>query len=60
MSLIELKGITKGFYLGSKKDHAQIAVDNVDLSIERGEFVSLVGPSGCGKTVSLSMMAGFT
>ena len=35
------------------------AVDAISLSIERGEFVSLLGPSGCGKTTTLQMIAGF-
>ena len=35
------------------------AVDGVSLSVERGEFVSLLGPSGCGKTTTLQMIAGF-
>jgi putative spermidine/putrescine transport system ATP-binding protein len=35
-----------------------VAVDTLDLHIDRGELVSLVGPSGCGKTTTLRMVAG--
>jgi spermidine/putrescine transport system ATP-binding protein len=36
-----------------------VAVDHIDIAIERGEFFSLLGPSGCGKTTTLRMIAGF-
>ncbi|MCD6546443.1 MAG: ATP-binding cassette domain-containing protein, partial [Thermotogae bacterium] len=49
---IELKDITKVF------DENFVAVDNVNLSIEKGEFFSLLGPSGCGKTTILRMISG--
>jgi spermidine/putrescine transport system ATP-binding protein len=49
---IRFDGVTKQF--GSTT-----AVDDLSLSIRRGEFFSLLGPSGCGKTTTLRMVAGF-
>jgi spermidine/putrescine transport system ATP-binding protein len=34
-------------------------VDRVDLTVDSGEFFSLLGPSGCGKTTTLRLIAGF-
>ena len=36
-----------------------VAVDNIDLYVRKGEFVTFLGPSGCGKTTTLRMIAGF-
>lgn len=52
MSSVELKSIVK-------KYGAVTAVASIDLSVESGEFVTLLGPSGCGKTTTLRMVAGF-
>ena len=52
MSFLTLTDLTKSF--GDLH-----AVVDVNLSVEKGEFVSLLGPSGCGKTTTLQMIAGF-
>ena len=52
MASVTFDGISKVYDNGFK------AVDNLDLSINDGEFMVLVGPSGCGKTTALRMLAG--
>jgi NitT/TauT family transport system ATP-binding protein len=52
---LELRGLTKQHV--DKAGGLQI-LDNIDLDIEKGAFVSLVGPSGCGKTTLLRIIAG--
>ena len=52
MAFLELQRVTKAF-----GEHT--AVNGIDLSVRKGEFVSLLGPSGCGKTTTLQMIAGF-
>ena len=42
----------------TKKYGEVVAVDDLNLEIQDGEFMVLVGPSGCGKTTSLRMIAG--
>ncbi|MDO5719025.1 MAG: ABC transporter ATP-binding protein [Tissierellia bacterium] len=50
--IIELLGISKSF--GDDK-----ILDNINLSVEQGDFMTLLGPSGCGKTTTLRIIGGF-
>ncbi|MBQ8426953.1 MAG: ABC transporter ATP-binding protein [Clostridia bacterium] len=51
--IIELIDLNRTFEDGT------IAVDNVNLYVKKGEFITFLGPSGCGKTTTLRMIAGF-
>ncbi|MBE6188063.1 MAG: polyamine ABC transporter ATP-binding protein [Rikenellaceae bacterium] len=51
-TIIKIEHLTKAF--GDK-----VVLDDINLDIRRGEFITLLGPSGCGKTTLLRMIAGF-
>jgi putative spermidine/putrescine transport system ATP-binding protein len=52
MATVELRDLRRTF-------ESVVALDNLDLDIRSGEFVSMLGPSGCGKTTALRIVAGF-
>ncbi len=54
MSQIQISGLSKRF--GGRS--GVIAADNLNLTVEKGEFLVLLGPSGCGKTTTLRCLAG--
>ena len=53
---LTLNHVNKTFIKDGEEFHA---VQNVNLSVNTGEFLTFLGPSGCGKTTTLRMVAGF-
>lgn len=53
MSIITLSGITKVY---RTNEIETVALDNVNLSVKKGEFLSIMGPSGCGKSTLLNVI----
>ena len=53
MALIELKEVSKLFGFG---EATTLALDELNLSVEKGEFLAIMGPSGCGKTTLMNII----
>ncbi|MFJ5718049.1 ABC transporter ATP-binding protein [Neobacillus sp. NPDC093127] len=55
MALIKFSGVSKQF---ERNDETFWATRNINLEVEKGEFLTVIGPSGCGKSTVLNMCAG--
>ena len=54
-TILELKNISKKY---QAKQSEVLALQNINLRVEKGEFISIIGPSGCGKSTLLSIISG--
>ena len=57
--MLRLTAVRKEYVAASKQAAPTVAVKDLHLQVEKGEFLTLLGPSGCGKTTTLRLIAGF-
>ncbi|WP_459503566.1 ABC transporter ATP-binding protein [Bacillus sp. C1] len=55
MSFLQISHVSQCFF---SKDSARLILEDINLHVDEGEFISFLGPSGCGKTTLLSIIAG--
>lgn len=55
MKSVEVKNLIKSFYIG--KEEVKVLKD-LNFSVEKGDFISIMGPSGCGKSTLLYLLGG--
>ena len=56
--MLKLVNITKSFNISGNKEDERIALDNISLEINEGDFVTIIGSNGSGKTTTLNIIAG--
>ena len=56
MAVLDVRGLTKSF--GIREGGRVVALQDVSLTVEAGEFVSIIGPSGCGKSTLFNIIGG--
>lgn len=56
--MLELRNVTKRFNLTGAKEDERVALDNISLKIEPGEFVTIIGGNGSGKSTTLNIVSG--
>lgn len=56
--MLELRNVTKSFNLTGNKEDLRIALDNINLQIESGEFVTIIGGNGSGKSTTMNILTG--
>ena len=56
--MLELRNVTKSFNLTGNKEDLRIALDNISLQIESGEFVTIIGGNGSGKSTTINIVSG--
>jgi NitT/TauT family transport system ATP-binding protein len=58
-NVIEVEGVTKRFAGSASSEDPVLALDQLNLTMQDGEFLAVMGPSGCGKSTLLNIIAGF-